>query len=424
MEITKIYTDIAILGGGCAGLIAAAAIAKAGYKDKVIIIERHARTGKKLLATGNGRCNMTNENLFNGSYFGSCGKNALKLFKKYDCTYIKAYFADMGLITRTDDEGRVYPYSNSASSVLDILRLNILKNSNTKERCNCSVNNIICEKNGYKLVCNDGVIFTKKLIIACGGKASPKLSSDGSLYKAVKNIGIQTSAVFPSLAPVKVSSPILRSVKGLRTKCSVSLLADGKKIKTESGEVQFGDGALSGICVFQLSRFVNEFFTKGTVYGEKSKKLELSIDLMPGFCKDEIMHMINKRKKDFCALNADELLTGILPKRIGQAVIKSCTSGDFSRKIKNFDDDEIKKIVKTIKQWSFEPKCISDFNNAQITAGGVKANEINFETMEAKKFKNLYFAGEIADIDGLCGGYNLHWAWVSGIIAGESAAKI
>lgn len=416
MEIIK--SDIAILGGGAAGLMCGCAINKKGFKGTSVIIELQNRCGKKLLATGNGRCNLSNKYITQNCYLGSGKNGAFNLFKKYNTTYIINYFEGLGLLCRADNDGRIYPLSNNASSVLDVLRLSL---GNTKEYCSCKIESIKKEKGKYVINCKEKVFEAKKIIFALGGKASPKLSSDGAGYRLLKSMGYNINSLLPSLSPVKVSSPLLPSLKGIRVKGNISLYCDNKIIKKENGEIQFTDNSLSGIAVFQLSPFVNEFFTKNTIQGKKCKHVMLSIDLLPENTLEETQILLQKRKNG-CPNLCSEYFTGIFHKRIGLALLKN-NNIPTDKNIKDLTSKEILLLAKNIKEWQFTPKCISDFNNAQITGGGIDANDLDFSTMESKKDKGLYFAGEIVDVDGICGGYNLHWAWVSAIIAGENAVK-
>lgn len=421
MNKEKIYTDIAILGAGASGLMACCAIAKSGFKGNILLIENHPRVGKKLSVTGNGRCNLSNNDLGDNCYFGSAKKEALRLFKKFDCNFIKEHFLKLGLLTK-DETGLVYPFSNSANSVIDVLRLQ-LDFGKIDLLSPCTVTQIKKEKSAYCLTSDNHMITCKKLIMACGGKSAAKLSTDGSGYKLAKSLGYNVASLFPSLAPVKVESPVLRSLKGIRQKCSVTLAVKNKIVRTEIGEVQFTENALSGICIFQLSRFVNEFFTKGTVEGKRCSDINILLDLFPTYDIHEVESIIFANAKCMDLHKIDELFTGVLVKRVGMAVLKSSGIGDFNRNIDTLTSTELKTICRTLKNWCFKPKSISDFNNSQVTAGGITCDEINFNTMQSKKDPNLFFAGELIDLDGLCGGYNLHWAWVSGIIAGNAAAN-
>lgn len=426
MNKHKTHTDIAILGGGASGLAAAVGVKKGEFTGRTLLIDRHPRIGKKLLSTGNGRCNLSNTALdnpscFSSAYFGSATENAATLLKEHNCTYIRRIMRNIGLITK-DENGLIYPYSNSANSVLDIFKI-FLEQNNADQLLGQDIQYIKKTKNGFVIESDEYEIHTKKLIMANGGKASAKLSSDGSGYKLAKALGYKLAPLFPSLAPVKVESNVLRSLKGIRQRGAVSLFSDETIVDTQQGEIQFAEDKLSGICVFQLSRYVNEFFTCRTINGKKAKNISLCIDLFPGIKRDEFEQLLINKALLLPELAIGELFSGILVKRVGMALIKQCGFFDFALPLSALTTADIHRIAATAKQWEFKPKCISDFNQAQVTAGGVLQSEIDFKTMCAKNNSNLFFTGELVDLDGLCGGYNLHWAWVSGLIAGENAVK-
>ncbi|MGN0550712.1 MAG: aminoacetone oxidase family FAD-binding enzyme [Acutalibacteraceae bacterium] len=419
MSIQKF--DIGIIGGGAAGLIAAAAANKKSITPlRIAVFEKELRVGKKILATGNGRCNLSNENMSSEYYYGSCKDKAFELISKYDCNFIRNYFKELGLLTKSDTSGRIYPYTNSASSVLDILRLN---NAGylTEEICGFEVKGIKKNSDGIFLISNGEKTYEcKKIIITTGGKAGTSSTSAG--YGILDSLKIKQSKLFPSLCPVNVKSKVIKSLKGNRASADAYLnytVNGEKKQIVHSGEVQFTEKALSGICIFQLSRFVNEFFTCGTVKGEQAENISLSLDLLPDFNSNELFRILKKRTETEI-LTLEKLLCGILNNRIAAAIIKESNAGAFTASANGLSNKKISDICRTVKDFSFEPIKYDGFKFAQVTCGGIKAEECDFTSMRFLRDKNIFFAGEAMDIDGLCGGYNLHWAWVSGIIAGES----
>lgn len=426
-----IKCDIVIVGGGASGMMTALTLAKLGVKGKIIIAERNAKIGRKLLATGNGRCNLSNEKISDGFYFGTAAEYAKDIFKKYDCNYIRKYFEEAGLLTVSDSEGRIYPLSNSAASVADCMRNYILSHGIT-ELCSTEVTDIIPDRKGLSLICEckSGEqeytrlkISAKYAVLSCGGKASPKLSGNGSIYGLIKKLGIDITPVFPSLTSVSCSDKLLHIVKGVRVKSRVSLYADGSFADSHSGELQFTENSLSGICIFQLSRFVNEYFACKTVKGKKVGNIKICVDLLSEYDADSCRKLIISRKELFGRYELEKFFDGFINKKLGTAVLKKAGITDFSRKTAMLRKEETEKICRTLKSWEFIPAKPSSFENAQITAGGVSAKEISFDDMCSKKYRNIYINGELVDIDGSCGGYNLHWAWCSGIIAAESIAE-
>ena len=404
-------SDVVIIGGGAAGLVCAIEAKRQDRSKTVAIIEKNDRVGKKLLATGNGRCNLTNTRI-NGDvrqyYTGSFAGQTASLLRRLNADWLRRYFAALGLLTRSDSEGRCYPLSNHASSVLDVLRFG-------------------CERYGVEFICGEqphsvkkaGELFriktahnefaARKLVIACGSKASPKLGGSAGGLDMARNFGHRIIPFSPALCPVPVSSGLLRSLKGIRAAAAVTLTAQDNRFlpKTESGEIQFTENALSGICVFNLSLFARP----GDI---------LVVDLLSDYPEQQVFEIIAENKKRFSKLTADNLLTGILQKRLAQAVMKQAGVSDFSVPCGSLLPGQIEAIVRTVKHMSFSAEKITAFEQAQCASGGVAGSEINEKTMESKKVKNLYLCGEVIDSCGICGGFNLHFAFASGYLAGGS----
>ncbi len=376
-------------------------------KIKVAIIEKNDRVGKKLLATGNGRCNITNSDICARHYCGSFAEKGKKLFQKYSADYILDFFSELGLLTVADSDGRYYPACKQASAVLDVLRfacerlkVDIFCKENIKSIKKLGDSFFInTETNSYK---------AKKLVIACGSKSAPQLGGNASAIDYLRNFGHRTIPYSPALCPIKTDSTVLKSLKGLRCSCKAALEDEnGNLIKTEFGEVQFTDTALSGICIFNLSLF-------------SRKNYNIVLDLLPDISLTEIYALLNKQIKLFGSLPLENLFTGIFHKRLGQAVIKCSGINNISRSCKALTQNEIKAICKTIKYFRFKVIENCGFNQSQASLGGVIANEIDENTMQSKIKKNLYIIGEAVDICGECGGFNLHFAFASGHLAGEN----
>ena len=395
--------DAVIIGGGASGLMCAVAAKLKNSKLNIAIIEKNDRVGKKLLSTGNGRCNLTNKNVAAGKYKGTFDGLA-DVLNKYDTDRLLAYFKRLGLLTFCDSEGRYYPVSKQASSVLDVLRFNA-EGLGVKILCKQNIHSI-SRQNGFTVKTADDVITADKLVICCGSKAAPKLGGSASASDYLKNLGHTVIPFSPALCPVKAESSVLKSLKGLRATSKVTLSRNGKDIKTENGEVQFTDGALSGICVFNLS-----------LYAEKGDVI--SLDLADFISEEEfISHLLNN-KKLFSDLTAENIFTGILQKRLAQAVLKA-GKVELNKNISELTENELNALVKAAKNMRFAVIGNAGFEQAQCALGGVKGNEIDGRTMQSRRVNNLYICGEAVDICGECGGYNLHFAFASGIIAGEN----
>lgn len=404
MKNQSVYA--AVIGGGAAGMMCAVRAAQNNPGKRIVILEKADRVGKKLLVTGNGRCNLSNMNAGAESYGGEGSSELINtLFKKYNSARVIEYFKSLGLFTKADGEGRVYPLSNQASSVLDVLRKR-MSELNVGELCGCDVRGIQKSSSGYEIFTPDSRIYAEKLIIATGGRADYAGRESGST-DILHMLGLNVTGLSPSLSPVKVKSDILRSLKGIRAQAEVSLIRNDRVIRKERGEVQFAEDSLSGICVFNLSREANK--------GGCEISVALLPDLNDGEIKDEITGRIRRNGND----TADGIFIGMFHKNIGLALLKA--SGiKPSAACRDISDKEINKLCRTINDWRFECLKNRDFKKSQVTAGGIRLSEIDPRTFEAKKHKGLYIIGEALDIDGDCGGYNLQFAFASGMCAGDS----
>lgn len=418
----SINTDIAIIGGGASGLVAAICAAQKNKFSKVIILEKEPRVGKKILVTGNGRCNLLNTNINTCAYNYSAREFLTPIFKKYSPNTILNFFSSLGLIMKTEPDGRVYPFCGQASSVLDLLRLELEKLGVLK-LCDFKIKNIKKNNESFQIISDNTKIISKKIIIASGGKAFVTGSVEPDMFSIIKKIGHTITPCYPALVPIKTSSGFEKSLKGIRSQCSVNFLADGKIICTELGEVQFTETGLSGICIFQVSRLINEYLNLNTINGEKYKNIKIVLDLLPIMSSEDLVDTIYKKIKAMQNLSLEDLFVGIINKRQGTCILKACDIKFNPGLIKNLSADDILKIAHTTKNLEFTPVGTLPFKNAQVMSGGVNLCEINNQTMESLKVKNLYFCGEILDVDGDCGGFNLYWAWLSGLIAGNSSTN-
>ncbi len=396
--------NLAIIGGGASGLAAAINASRFHPGIKIAIIEHLPKAGKKILATGNGRCNLTNINALSHSYRNDTF--AKVCLNKYPPEKVISFFASLGLLTYTDSEGRVYPRSNNASSVLDALRFSLTGNIILLDSYNIS--DIKCGSGGF-IINNE--ICAEKLILAAGGKSSPSQGSDGSGYEIAKKLGHTVTPLFPSLTPLLTDKTTVRPLKGVRASgTELRLITAGSEIQSR-GEILFTETGVSGIAAMELaSTAAREIANHGVPY--------LSIDFLPDIShnklKEFVTDSIKKRLPDY----SDSLLTGILPKAIGNAVIKyaSVSLNDISAGNIN---DAAGRITDAVKNFRIEIKGTKGFDSSQVTSGGIDIDEIDPDTMQSRIIKGLYLCGEITDVDGGCGGFNLQWAFASGLLAGE-----
>ena len=415
--------DVVVIGGGAGGLAAAVCLSKKlsryGDKYKIAVIEKEPKCGRKLLATGNGKCNLTNENMSPVYYNAASREFISPILAKYKTEKLLSFFSSLGMRFKSDSAGRVYPNSGSSFDVLNVLLMNARMHG-TDIHCSREIEKIERTSGGFRLLCNEAVYTCKKLIIAAGGKAQPNLGSRGASYGFAKMLGLKTKPIFPALAPIPCGDRDLGIVKGVRVPCSVSLCADSVTIHTESGELQLNGDNVSGICVFQLSRYANEFFALGTVNGVKAEKIEVIADFMPEYTQNDIEKMLLSQCKRYSSLPISEMLTGILNRKLGELLCGRADI-DINENMYTVTHSDIERLAELVKRCVFMPKGLSSFNAAQVTAGGISLDQINGD-MSCKKNGDLYIVGEALDVDGICGGYNLHFAFVSGIIAGNACA--
>lgn len=404
---------VTVIGAGASGLAASIACMRTfkehGINAKVMLFEALPRCGKKILATGNGRCNLTNKFAESTPYGGDkdFAKAVISQFTPEDTI---AFFNSLGLLCRTEDEGRVYPMSGQAASVLDALRFE-------NERLGCEIITdtkiTSIKKKGKKFLLNDE-FCADAVILAAGGKAAPKQGSDGSGYPLAQSLGHTVTKVYPALVPLTAKGDFFRSLKGIRAQGNIYMTLDGKELGEEKGEIQFTDFGISGIAVMQLSSMACAITAKG-------KKPLIHIDFVPEMSEKELFSFLwETAKKDSTAEN---LLSGIVPKRLGQVIMKMSTQKPLTCSSKEITKAEISKAVQNLKDFAVEITGTRGFDNAQVCTGGIKCSEFDSKTMMSLITENFFAAGEVLDVDGICGGFNLQWAWASGIIAGKSVAE-
>ena len=415
-------TDILIIGGGAAGLMAACAAAKAIYNGGVVtVLEGNPKLGRKLLATGNGRCNLTNINVSAEHYHGDV-KLLEPLLNVYSVDKVLSVFRDMGLVTRSDAEGRVYPNNLQAAAVLSVLKT-YAEEQGVRFVTGSTVSELKKAKGVFHAVCSDGEVYeAAKCILACGGAASPRHSCCVNGYDLAKSMGHSVSVLYPVLTQLTCSNKKIKTVSGTRCAVNASLLADGKPVYKESGEVQFTDTGLSGICVFGLSVYASAFFATGKINGEAAKALSVALDCLPEWSFAEISEYLREVCSRFPMRTAGDLLTGLLNMKLGTAMVQEAGI-DLNTPLRKVSAAQQKKLASVIKGWKFDISGTKGWNDAQVTAGGVPLQEADPLTMESRKAKGLYLAGEMLNIHGDCGGYNLHFAWATGHTAGLHAAQ-
>lgn len=445
--------DVIIIGAGASGLMAAIAAARLG--SSVLVIEKKDTAGKKILATGNGKCNFSNLHQTPECYRSEDINFAMRVLSGFDVSKTIAFFRELGIIPK-ERNGYLYPNSEQASSMVKALtmecnRLNVQfrfnetvkeikeplytviteaieyktselsasksgqaytnqkaskNNANAKSKKDKILQEAIIKRNSY---------YAKKIILAAGGCASPKLGSDGSGYLLAKTFGHAIIKPLPALVQLRSPDKFCKTISGVRTEAEVKLFSDRKELANEKGEVLFTDYGISGIPILQISRFAAKAL-------DSNKKLQLKLDLLPAISKDELLSELLARSQRYPDRSIEDMMVGLLNHKLNYIVILKANL-DPGKLCKQAGKHELRAIADTIKEFDMGINATNSFDDAQVSAGGVDTSLVNPETMESRLIKGLYFAGEILDVDGTCGGYNLQWAWSSGYLAGIAAAK-
>ncbi len=401
-------TDIAIIGGGAAGLIAAITAKRKAPNLSVTLIEGLDRVGKKLITTGNGRCNITNTHLSLSRFHGEDKEFCQYALSRFGYNEIKAFFGSIGVDFVAEGD-RVYPASLQAASVVDALRFECDR-IGVETVTSCKITDI--KKGADFTLLAEGEKFTARAVIVATGLFSggDKIGSDGSVFRILKNMGLASVKATPSLVQLKTETDFVRQLKGIKSVATVSLLCDGKCVAKNTDEVLFCDYGLSGPAILQISR----------ESARDERKYEVSLNLYPNTERTALVISLIKRIELLSERTLEEFFTGALNKRLGQVVLKYC-GFKLSDPVSSLSESDAEKISATLKDFRFKVLSNTGFLNSQVTAGGLSTKEFDRKTMECKKLRGLYCVGEILDIDGDCGGFNLSFAWASGAIAAESA---
>lgn len=398
---------VLIIGGGASGMMAALS-ALENPENTVTLLERQNRVGKKLLATGNGRCNLTNRDIRLTHYHGAQPDFARIALESFYVGRTLAFFERLGLLTVTEDSGKVYPLSDQASSVLDVLRFS-MQARGAKVVTSCDVVEVRHKARGYEAVSATGeTYFGDRLIIACGGAAGKKLGGSRSGYHLLSQLGHTCTELLPSLTQIKTDPAYVKALKGVRADAHVRLRKGGVTVQESFGEVQFTDFGLSGPEAFSLSR-------AAATGGEGQ---QLALDFFREYGDSVLLDMLQEKRMNLPELPAEELFAGMLPSRLGKMIVKRAGL-KYQTKLSALTDEQLLSCVKISKWFCLEVTGVMGFESAQVTAGGVPTREFDARTLESRLAPGLFVCGEVLDIDGDCGGYNLQWAWSSGYLAGK-----
>ena len=402
---------VGVVGGGAAGMMAAIVAARQGAR--VILLEGSARLGQKLLATGNGKCNLGNRKMDITEYHTSQPERLERILSKFDTEDVISFFQGIGVILK-EKNGYLYPACEQAAVVQDALRyelkalqVEILTEQKVKTlKLHGEMGEIQVESGNRKFAFD-------KLILACGGKAAPKTGSDGSGFSLTKQMGHSLTPLVPALVQLRCREEYLKAVAGVRADAEVSLYRDGQYAASERGELQLTDYGVSGIPVFQLSRQANY------ILREKSE-VEIVIDFLPDYSEEDYARLCTSR---FLLLqgerSVEEFFTGMLHKKLMMSFIRQAGLRP-SDSVQDADREKLLKVYELCRKFRLHVTGSNSYDNAQVCAGGVPLQEVT-DVLESVKVPGVFFAGEILDVDGKCGGYNLHWAWCSGYVAAMAA---
>ena len=395
--------DVIIIGGGAAGLIAAADLAGAGRR--VALLEKQARVGRKLLSTGNGRCNLTHRGAKASDYHGA-RQAAQAALKAWPPARVEARFEALGIPCTADDEGRVYPMSRQAASVLDALRLSC-DEQGVDTLTDFRVTALARSGDGFEAAAADGRRARGRCALVCtGGLAAPKLGASGEGYRLLEGFGHRVTPRFPAIAALKGPPEAVRGLKGLRVEAGIALVSGGETLRAERGELLFADAGISGIAAMQLARAANETLRAGGSCAAR-------IDLMPGMDAGAAMRA---RVAALPLRSMEDFLNGIVPKRVGQALVREAGI-DRSKRAGELAQAECQRLARLLGGWTIPVTGTQDFEQAQVTAGGASMKDFDARTMQSLRQTGLFAAGEVLDVDGDCGGFNLQWAWSSALMA-------
>ena len=397
--------EVYVIGGGAAGMMAALTAAEKP-RCRVHLLERQSRPARKLLATGNGRCNLTNLDQDERHYHAG-DPAALFALRAFDAHAALAFFSRLGLVTVAEDTGRVYPFSDSANSVADVLRF-ALAAAGVDVQCAQEVTAIRRVKSGFTVVTADAERHADRVIIACGGPAGSKLGGTKSGLDLLRSLGHSVTALTPSLVQLKTDTTWVRSLKGVRAEADLALISGGELAAASGGEVQFTDYGVSGPAVFDLSREA----------ARRAGRSELVLDLMPLLELPALEALLFERARRFPALTGEDFLTGVLHNRLGRTMVRYAGL-PFEAPLSSLGDADIRAVAAAVKDFRLPVTGTMGFDGAQVTCGGADLSQFDPETLESRLAPGLYACGEVLDVDGDCGGYNLQWAWSSGRLAGQ-----
>lgn len=401
---------VAVIGGGASGMMAAVTAASEGAR--VILLEHKDRIGKKILSTGNGRCNFTNIHQEPICYHSEDPLFPWEVVERFNAQAVISFFFQLGVYSKNRN-GYIYPNSDQASAVLDAFRME-LDRLKVEIRTGVECREIRPGKKGFTVLTDQGPVRADRVILCAGSKAAPTTGSDGSGYDLAKKLGHRILPVLPALTALKCEEKFFKSIAGVRANGSVSIWSGGECIAKDTGEIQLTDYGISGIPVFQVSRYASMLLYE-------KKETDAVLDFMPDFTKTQTDVFLRARAKTRPDKSAEMFLIGLFHKKLCDLWIR-LSEIPRQRKAGELTEDEIARLTSLIKEFRVRVRETNPYDKAQVCCGGVDTREVDPETLESVYVPGIYFAGEILDVDGMCGGYNLTFAWASGYVAGKAAS--
>ena len=406
--------DCVVIGGGAAGLTAAALLGRAAHgKQRVLLLEKAPRPGKKLLATGNGTCTLTNTGATAARYHG-CPSLAAVVLGAFSPADTMGFFTSLGVDCRVREDGRVYPYSEQAAAVLDALRLEAAARG-IEIRCDQPATALQRTKTGWRVATAAGAIETNTVLVCTGGAAAPALGGSAEAYGLLTDLGLTKTPLFPSIVQLRTDTALVRAVKGIRVDAGVELRLDGAVQTRNTGEVLFTDYGLSGPAVMQVSRVAGDWERR------QRGRLTAVLDLLPDWELTALEERIGARSR-LPGRTLEDLFTGLLHKRVGQTVLRAAGVLPLTRPADTLTPAECRRAAALCKGWELTVLGTKGFGGAQVTAGGIDARQVDPQTMGLRGFPGLFAAGEVLDVDGDCGGFNLQFAFSSAYVAAAAIA--
>jgi predicted Rossmann fold flavoprotein len=397
---------VAIIGGGASGMTAAITAAQ-NPVNRVILLEKQPRVGRKLLSTGNGRCNLSNRETDVSRYHGGDSTFVKPALEKFNVKKTLEFFRALGLFCVTEEDGKIYPLSNHATSVVDVLRF-ALEQSPVSLHTDCAVLGVSQNDVGFAIKAQCGVFEADRVIVACGGAAGTYLGGGLDGYQLLESLGHRKTDLFPSLVQIKTDPLYPKALKGVKADAAVTVMCSGNQIACSRGEVLFTEYGVSGPVVFDISRAV----------AAKAEGISIKLDFLADYSWEEITEHLIERQKNAAMRPANQLLTGMLQNRLGQMVCKAAgLSGGTRAGV--LSEQEIKAAATAAKKFYLKVWGTTGFENAQVTAGGMDTAEFDPNSLQSRLVPGLFACGEVLDVDGDCGGFNLQWAWSSGRLAGR-----